>query len=135
MKILNKLLIAMLIVIFTVALGKNNSFAEGQSTKANDIITFMESGNSAVKAGSVNEKAAGQLSKIIGGLLGFLRLASGLVAILMIAITGFNYIIGGAEVKEEMKKKMFPIILGLLLVFGAASIAIFVMGVITGTDG
>ena len=128
-KTFSKLIILMLTTAIIFGFMQFNMTAMAQTTNADNVISAMNS----VTPGNVNSTAASKLSGIIGGLLGFLRLASGLVAILMIAITGFNYIIGGAEVKEEMKKKMFPIILGLLLVFGAASIAIFVMGVISGT--
>ena len=72
----------------------------------------------------------GGLQTVVGRLLGFLRIASGLVAILMIAITGFNYIVGTPDVKDEMKKKMLPIIIGLILVFGAVSIATFILNAV-----
>ena len=86
---------------------------------------------SAVEGVKVNEgtKYDG-LQKVVGRLLGFLRIASGLVAILMIAITGFNYIVGTPDVKDEMKKKMLPIIIGLILVFGAVSIATFILNAV-----
>ena len=73
------------------------------------------------------------LQKVVGRLLGFLRIASGLVAILMIAITGFNYIVGTPDVKDEMKKKMLPIIIGLILVFGAVSVATFILNAVDTT--
>ena len=85
-----------------------------------------------VKDAANDEKAttaADDLAKVIGKLLGFLQVASGIVAVLMIAIVGFNYIISTPEVKDEMKKKMLPIIIGIVLVFGATSIAKFLIGV------
>lgn len=69
------------------------------------------------------------LQGTIGKLLGFLQVASGLVAVLMIAIVGFNYIVSTPDVKDEMKKKLLPIIIGIVLVFGATSIARFIIGV------
>lgn len=85
-----------------------------------------------VEGESKNEnatKAAEGLAPVIGKLLGFLQVASGIVAVLMIAIVGFNYIISTPEVKDEMKKKMLPIIIGIVLVFGATSVAKFLIGV------
>ena len=73
--------------------------------------------------------ASSDLASTIGKLLGFLQIASGIVAVLMIAIVGFNYIISTPEVKDEMKKKMLPIIIGIVLVFGATSVAKFLIGV------
>ena len=80
---------------------------------------------------SVSEPTAATagLAGTIGKLLGFLQVASGLVAVLMIAIVGFNYIVSTPEVKDEMKKKLLPIIIGIVLVFGATSIAKFLIGV------
>lgn len=74
-------------------------------------------------------EASNDLATVIGKLLGFLQVASGIVAVLMIAIVGFNYIISTPEVKDEMKKKMLPIIIGIVLVFGATSVARFLIGV------
>ena len=74
-------------------------------------------------------EASTDLATVIGKLLGFLQVASGIVAVLMIAIVGFNYIISTPEVKDEMKKKMLPIIIGIVLVFGATSVAKFLIGV------
>ena len=72
----------------------------------------------------------GGLQKVIGTLLNFLQIASGLVAVLMIAIVGFNYILAtSSDMKKEMKEKALPIIIGIVLVFGAASIAKFFIGV------
>lgn len=77
----------------------------------------------------MQHNAADGLATVIGKLLGFLQVASGIVAVLMIAIVGFNYIISTPEVKDEMKKKMLPIIIGIVLVFGATSVAKFLIGV------
>lgn len=70
------------------------------------------------------------LTDVIARLLGFLQIASGVIAVLMIAIVGFNYIISTPEIKDEMKKKMLPIIVGIVLVFGATSVAKFLIGVV-----
>lgn len=69
--------------------------------------------------------------KIIGNLLGFLQIASGLISIIIIATTGYNYIVAPTpDLKGELKRKMLPIILGLVLVFCAMSIAKFIVGAI-----
>ena len=47
----------------------------------------------------------------------------------MIAVTGFRYIIETPEIKGELKKNMFPIIVGIILVFFATSIAKFFIGI------
>lgn len=124
MKTINKILAILIISICTfVIMPKNETFAAGESASA--IV-------GKVKAETPDGTYASDLQTTISKLLGFLQVASGLVAILMIAIVGFNYIISTPDVKEEMKKKMLPIIIGLVLVFGAVSIAKFVLGVVGG---
>ena len=124
MKTINKILAILIISICTfVIMPKNEAFAAGSS--AYDIV-------GGVKADVPEGKYAGDLQQTIQKLLGFLQVASGLIAILMIAIVGFNYIISTPDVKEEMKKKMLPIIIGLVLVFGAVSVAKFILGVVGG---
>lgn len=73
--------------------------------------------------------------KVVNNLLGFLQIASGLIAVVMIAVTGFRYIIETPEMKNELKKSMVPIIVGILLVFFATSIAKFFIGIFSSGDG
>lgn len=125
MKTINKVLVVLFIAVCTFAIMPNNisMAATGASTK--EIV-------GGVTATTPDDTYAKDLQGTIGKLLGFLQLASGLVAILMIAIVGFNYIISTPDVKDEMKKKMLPIIIGLVLVFGAVSVAKFILGVVGG---
>lgn len=93
-----------------------------------DAASAISQVESEAKSDNATTAAEG-LASVIGKLLGFLQVASGIVAVLMIAIVGFNYIISTPEVKDEMKKKMLPIIIGIVLVFGATSVAKFLIGV------
>ena len=72
--------------------------------------------------------ATSGLKSVVERLLGFLQIASALIAVVMIAVTGFRYIIETPEMKNELKKSMIPIIVGILLVFFATSIAKFFIG-------
>ena len=63
-------------------------------------------------------------------MLGFLQIAAGLLSIVMIAFVGFNYITATPDVKKELQTKMLPIVIGLVLVFGAVSVARFILGVV-----
>ncbi len=122
MKTLQRIFIILVIAgcVFGLIL-PNISMAAGSS--ASDIVA-------GVNATTPDGTLATDFQATIGKLLGFLQIASGLMAILMIAITGFNYIIATPDVKEEMKKKMLPIIIGLVLVFGAVSVARFILGAV-----
>lgn len=67
------------------------------------------------------------LRKIIGRFLGFLRVISGLLLVVMIAITGYKYIVATPDIKATIKKEGMMVILGLILVFGAVSISEFIV--------
>ncbi len=122
MKTLKKVFIVLLVIgcVFGI-MSQNISMAASA-----DVSTIV----GGVEAQNPDSSLATDFQTTIGKLLGFLQIASGLIAILMIAITGFNYIVSTPDVKEEMKKKMFPIIVGFVLVFGAVSIARFILGAV-----
>ncbi len=121
MKTFSKIFAILMIAVCTmVIMPKNMSYAAGTGSSAGSAIDGISAEGSA---------DVSKLQGVIGKLLGFLQIASGLVAVLMIAITGFNYIVSTPTVKEEMKKTMLPIIIGIVLVFGATSIAKFIIGV------
>lgn len=72
-----------------------------------------------------------ELQTTIGYILNFLQIASGLTSVIMIAFTGFKLIFEvNPKVVEETKKTMFPIVFGIVLTFGAASIAKFIIGAV-----
>lgn len=119
MKTFSKVFAILMIAVCTlVIMPKNMSYA-AETSPGSAIDGISATGTADVS----------KLQGVIGKLLGFLQVASGLVAVLMIAITGFNYIVSTPQVKEEMKKTMLPIIIGIVLVFGATSIAKFIIGV------
>ena len=74
------------------------------------------------------------LAKVVGQILGFLQVASGITTVIMIAFLGFELITSMPETREAIKKKMFPIIIGIMLVFGATSIASFIISVNGGSS-
>ena len=67
------------------------------------------------------------LRKIIGRFLGFLRVISGLLLVVMIAVTGYKYIVATPDIKVTIKKEGMMVIFGLILVFGAVSISEFIV--------
>ncbi len=69
------------------------------------------------------------LTSVISTVLGFLQVISGLLSVVIIAVAGFKYITETPDMKNEVKKTMVPIVVGLLLVFFATTIAKFFVGV------
>ena len=93
---------------------------------------FAESASEAVGGISVSTPtpdATSTLKTTIGKVLGFLQVASGLVAVLMIAFNGFRYITSAPDIKSEIIKNVAPILAGLVLVFGAVSFAKFIISI------
>ena len=136
MKVLQKISMVLIIaIIASLTLGTvstNVSLAEdasttntaAKSTKATDAMN-------AVKTGEVTDNTAKELTGVASKILTFLQIISGIFAIIMIAVTGFRYIIEpAADVRKELKNGMLPIIVGILLVFFATSIAKFIVNVL-----
>lgn len=79
--------------------------------------------------GTIDENANGESSEI-GGLkttaakvIKALRNISAIVAVLVITILGIKYMIGSTEERAEYKKSFIPLIVGVVVVVAAASIA------------
>ena len=70
------------------------------------------------------------LAEVSGKVLGFLQIASAITAVVMVGFLGFELITATPDVKGEIKKKMFPMIIGMVLVFGATSVAKFLIRVV-----
>ena len=117
MKIIQKILVVLLIVMTVFAIMPQNVFA--------DAIGAINQ----ISPTEVDNNISNSFSTVVSRILGFLQIASGLVAVIMIAYTGFRYIVETPDMKEKLKKDMIPIVVGILLVFFATSIARFFIGV------
>ena len=71
-----------------------------------------------------------ELQTVIGKILGFLQIASGLTTVIMVAFLGFKLLTETLEVKWQVTEIFLPIVIGLVVVFGATSISRFVIGVV-----
>ncbi len=124
MKIISKISI-ILIICITVFGFVPNSASVTYATAFGSLID-----KAAPAKGDIPATSNG-VTAIIRQLLGFLEVAAGLMSILVIGFTGFQYIVAAdAEMKNEMKKKMLPIIIGLILVFSASAIVSFILGAV-----
>ena len=127
MKIWGKIFLSFLIIICILTIIPSNVFEVNAAVS--DLVGGMtgEQPKDTLSAG---------LRTTINSLLGFLQVASGIISVVVIAFTGFQYIIASTpDMKEEIKKKMLPLVIGMVLVFGAASIAKFILGAVEGGTG
>ena len=135
MKILQKISIIFIIaIIASLTLGTvstNVSMAETSSSAEAAASAKVTDAMNAVNAGDIDANTSSYITGVANKVLTFLQIASGVFAIIMIAVTGFRYIIEpAADVKKELKNGMLPIIVGILLVFFAASIAKFIVNIL-----
>lgn len=125
MKIGSKIMLFFIIATMLFVQLPTISFAEGGNISS--MVKATNPGESDTTASIGREMASNVIKKI----LALLQLSSALIAVVVIALTGFKYVFdNNIEVKNEMKQKMLPIVIGLMLVFSATTVAKFLMGVV-----
>ena len=71
------------------------------------------------------------LTDTINKVIGFIQIAAGMAAIISLVMFGFQYITSGnSDLKNDVLKKFWPILVGFILVFGASTIVKFVIGIV-----
>lgn len=108
-------LISVLTIILMLALICTNVFAVKPSVSVNGIESA---------ASSATTTDADKAMNTIGGtIVKYVTNAAIVISVVMIAILGIKYMMGSAEEKAEYKKSFVPLLVGAILVFGAATIA------------
>lgn len=74
--------------------------------------------------------AATDLTKIAGKVVGLIQIASAVAAVVLVAVFGFKFILGSANEKADYQKSFIPLIVGVVVVFAATSIAKLLFGII-----
>jgi type IV secretory pathway VirB2 component (pilin) len=107
-----KIITTVLMVIFTVA-----SFS--QVVLAADTATSIIDGISA----DTSSVDATKLQTLANNVLGLIQIASAVAAVILVAVFGFKFILGSANEKADYQKSFIPLIVGVVVVFAASSIA------------
>ena len=81
-----------------------------------------------MKNGTVNSEAKTAMTSFGGTVLAYITNAAILISVIMIAVLGVKYMMGSAEEKAEYKKSFVPLLVGAILVFGAATVAKIIVG-------
>ena len=63
------------------------------------------------------------ITQLVGKILGFLQWGAIIGGVLIITILGIKYMMGSLEEKAEYKKSLIPLIVGIIVVMGASTIA------------
>ena len=119
-KIVNMLIIMIMICGFII-LPQGQVKAAGETTVSGIV--------KGIRPIDPTEDKYSDLAEVVGKIIGFLQIASGITTVIMVAFLGFELITSMPETREAIKKKMLPMIIGIMLVFGATSIANFIISV------
>ena len=117
-----KLFVVILMAIMMVCASTQFAFAAEPDT--GKIITDINTGITADTA------AAGELTTMAGKVIGLIQVASAVAAVILIAVFGFKFILGSANEKADYQKSFIPLIVGVIVVFAATSIAKLLFGLI-----
>ena len=130
-KIIKRLLVIILLAGYIYMIPSMVYAKDSNGEGIEDVDTSVSGALGLVSVIYIGESNYSELQKTIGYILGFLQIASGLTSVVMIAFLGFKLIFEvNPKVVEETKKTMYPIVLGIVLTFGAVSIAKFIIGVV-----
>jgi len=69
---------------------------------------------------------AGDLKATAGNIMGMIRNIAVIASVIIIMILGVKYMLGSVEEKADYKKSFVPLIVGIILVVAATSIATFI---------
>ena len=122
---MNKTLkIAMVIamVVATIFTFSNMAFASGSN--AENVVTEIKPDISSVDSSN--------LTKMAGKVISLIQVASVILAVILIAVFGFKFIMGSANEKADYQKSFIPLIVGLVVVFAATSIAKLIRSIASG---
>ena len=108
MKIITVVLLALIVISFSA-----NVFAAGTEIDPSTLKpTYGDSdGGLATKAGKI---------------MGMIRNISVVAAVIIIMVLGVKFMLGSVEEKAEYKKSFMPLIVGIVLVVSATTIATFI---------
>ena len=109
MKIVSTLMMAVMIVMFATPVFAANTITPVAPTNTAGILNLA------------------------GKILGFLQWIALIGGVLIIAILGIKYMMGSLEEKAEYKKSMIPLIVGIVVVMGATTIANLLVNTFTTT--
>ena len=105
-------------------------FAMVVTMSATVLATTTDIGGIAIKPETRTE-GADSAAKIGNQILGIIQVVGIILSVGCLMILGIKYMMGSAEEKAEYKKSLIPLLIGAILVFGAATIAKIIVGLAT----
>lgn len=121
MKRTAKILTVLLIAIVLITFATNVFAATGAAVKPKDL-------EDKINYGDVSD--TNSLMTQAGKIMGMIRNVAIIAAVIIIMVLGIKYMLGSVEEKADYKKSFVPLIVGIVLVVAASSIATFIIGII-----
>lgn len=90
------------------------------ATDANTILSSLEN---EMKQNTTKVEGGEDITNLAGKIINFLQYAAILAGAVILAVLGIKYMMGSVEEKAEYKKSFVPLIIGIVVVMGAVSIA------------
>ena len=119
MKLSLKMILAVLTALLLVVMINTNAFATSTPTQL--VEDVRNSGNGIMQNTTDLTNMAGKVLKLI-------RTATVILGTVIIAFLGIKYMMGSVEEKSEYKKSMMPLVIGIIVVMAATSIASLLFG-------
>ncbi len=110
-KIISALLVVLMLIMVATPV-----FAQ----KPKDILTAVDT---KIAADTTDPDSNGKIKETAARIIKIIRYAAVILGVVLIAVFGLKFMIGSAEEKAEYKKSFVPLIIGIVVVFGATYIA------------
>lgn len=85
-------------------------------------VAFASSVIDSISANTTGVDSEG-LVTIANNVLGLIQVAAAVATVILVAVFGFKFIMGSANEKADYQKSFIPLIVGVVVVFAATSIA------------
>lgn len=92
-------------------------------TMAATPVLGVDFDNATKNLQATNPENVDNMTQLVSKILGFLQWFAIIGGILIITILGIKYMMGSLEEKAEYKKSLIPLIVGIIVVMGATTIA------------
>lgn len=120
--IINIILISMIII----CLWSSYSFAD----ISDDATSFIEAGSSATPDGTSRTAMTSEISEIAGLLTGL----GIIVAVIVAAVLGIQFMVGSTEQQAKIKESIIPYVCGCAVIFGALTIWQLIINLLNQTN-
>ena len=133
MEIIKKIYIIFIVIIwgiFIMPVAKVNARPNLQETDAGGNPDTVSGIIGIIRIDEPLDSDMSEIKTLVGSILGFLQVIAGLILVVTIAYMGFEMIFDkDVSAKERLKTKMIPLVVGTVLVFGAVTIANFILSI------